>query len=286
VSTYTLDDVVRQVEWLPRLPDTALRLASLIADPASTVQEIVETIRYDQTVTAELLRICNSAFSGLVRRVNSIDDAVLLLGTAKVLQLAMSAHVRGALIRPQPGYGLEPGALWEHSVAVAVGACYLGQRSGIREPGLLFTMGLLHDLGKVVLNDCVSTEYLRIVQRVNEERVAFHEAEQEILGFTHAEVGARLAESWNLPDPVVRCIRYHHDPQELATPDLFVDAAYLADMTCLLMGVGGGTTDGLAYRIHPTILERHKLTQRDLENVGADIVVEVKAVRELFSASP
>ncbi len=285
MSTYTLDDVVRQVESLPRLPDTALRLAGLIADPASTVQEIVEAIRYDQTITAELLRICNSAFSGLVRRVNSIDDAVLLLGTAKVLQLAMSAHVRGTLVRPQSGYGLQHGALWEHSVAVAVGSCYLGQRAGVREPGLLFTMGLLHDIGKVVLNDCVSAEYAQIVQEVNERQLAFHEAEQQILGFTHAEVGARLAETWNLPETVVRCIRYHHDPQELPTPDLFVDAAYLADMTCLLIGVGGGMTDGVSYRVQPAVLERHKLTQRDLENIGADVVVEVKAVRELFSGA-
>ena len=283
MSTQTLEQLVERVERLPRLPDTALRLVSILSDPASSIEQIVDTIRYDQAVTAEVLRLCNSAYFGLSQRVNSIDDAVRLLGTAKVLQLVMSAHVQTMLNRPQEGYGLAPGALWEHSVGVALGCREFSRRLGLSELGLSFTLGLLHDVGKVVLNQYVVAEYTEIVRRVTHEELSFLEAEQQVLGFTHPEVGARLAEVWSLPEPIARSIRYHHDPEELATPDPLVDCVHLADTTCLLIGIGGGMVDALSYRAHPAVLERHELGQRDLEVIGADIVTEMKSVRDLFA---
>ena len=265
------------------MPDTAVRLATVLGDPNSSIGQIVETIRYDQAVTAEVLRLCNSAYFGLSKRVNSIDDAVCLLGTAKVLQLVMSAHVQAMLRRPQEGYGLMPGALWEHSVAVALGCREYAQRIGLETVGLSFTLGLLHDVGKVVLNEYVAAEYAEIVRRATEEHLSFVELEEQVLGFTHAEVGARLAERWSLPEPLIHSIRFHHEPDKSPTPDLLLDCVHLADATCLLMGIGGGMVDGLSYRAEPAVLERHGLSSRDLETIGMGIVVELKSVRTLFA---
>ena len=285
MSSQTLDQLVERVDQLPRLPDTAVRLVNIISDPGSSIEEIVDTIRYDQAVTADVLRLCNSAFFGLSRRVNSIDDAILMLGTAKVLQLVLSTHVQTVLRKPQEGYGLLPGALWEHSVGVALASRLFAQRFGLGEVGLSFTIGLLHDVGKVVMNKYITAEYTEIVRRVTEERSSFLEAEQQVVGFTHPEVGARLAETWSLPEELIRCIRYHHDPEELTDTDALVDAVHLADVTCLLIGIGGGEVDGLAYRAQPTVMERRELGLRDLETIGADVVIEVKSVRELFAAN-
>ncbi|MGD8450377.1 MAG: HDOD domain-containing protein [Phycisphaerae bacterium] len=285
MSIQSLDHLVEQVKQVPRLPDTAMRLVSVLGDPGSSVQDIVETIRYDQTVTAEILRLCNSAYFGLARRVNSLDEAIRLLGTAKVLQLAMSAQVQPVLNKPQEGYGLAPGSLWEHSVAVALGCRDLARRVGAGDLGLSFTLGLLHDVGKVVLNEYVAAEYVEIVRRVSDEHMSFLEAEQSVLGFTHTEAGARLAEVWSLPEVITKCIRYHHDPDEMETPDALVDCVHLANTIGMLMGVGGGAVDGLAYRASPAALERQGLGQRDLETIGADIVAELRSVRQLFAAS-
>lgn len=281
----SLDHLVERVKRVPRLPDTAMHLVSVLGDPSSSVPDIVETIRYDQAVTAEILRLCNSAYFGLARRVNSLDEAICLLGTAKVLQLAMSAQVQPVLNKPQEGYGLEPGALWEHSVAVALGCRDLARRVGSGELGLSFTLGLLHDVGKVVLNEYVAAEYMEIVRRVSEENMSFLEAEQSVLGFTHTEAGARLAEEWCLPEVIINCIRYHHDPEGPATPDGLVDCVHIANVVGLLMGVGGGAVDGLAYRASPAAMERQGLSQRDLETIGADIIAELRSVRKLFAAS-
>lgn len=277
----TIDQIIGHIETLPRLPDTTVRLVRVISDPTSSLDQIVETIRFDQAVTAEVLRRCNSAATGLTRKVTSIEDSIRFLGTAKVLQLVMAAHVQTMLSKEQSGYGLEPGALWSHSVAVALAGQMLAKQLRMAEGGLLFTAGLLHDVGKVVLNEYVSQEYSQIAAMVASGGVSFLEAERTVLGFTHPEVGAQLAEKWGLPSAIVRCIRYHHEPNALNPHDDLIDAIYIADSICLLTGIGGGD-DGTQYIAHEDVLQRHGIDERILERFGSDVVVELKAVRALF----
>ena len=250
-----LNQLVDQVESLPKLPDTTMRLIRVINDPASTFQQIVEVIRFDQTVTTELLRLCNSAYFGLARHISSIDDAVRYVGTAKLMQLVMAAHTQALLGPAQSGYGLMPGSLWAHSVGVALACEAVANRLGLKEKGLLFTVGLLHDIGKIVLNEFIGEQYADIAQLVNQKGIPFQEAEREVLGVTHPEIGELMAKRWNLPNPIPCCIRYHHEPTALPTPDPIIDVLHLADTTCLLLGVGGGD-DNHMYRVDEAVLER------------------------------
>ncbi len=232
-----------------------------------------------------MLRMCNSAYFGLSREVHSLNDAVRYLGTMKVLQLLMAVHGNVLLAKGQAGYGLEPGILWKHSVAVALAASVLGQRISPSDVGLVFTAGLLHDIGKVVLNEYVGKEFSEIARIVSEQKTSFVEAEKQVLGFSHEEIGEKVAERWKLPDPLVRCIRYHHDPSMLKPADPLVDTVYLADCVCLLLGIGLGT-DELHYRADPTVMERYDLHESDLEITGASMMSELKRVEELFADIP
>ncbi len=279
----TVDDIISQVQSLPPLPDTATKLFMIMNDPKSSVDEIVETVKYDQAITTEVLRLCNSAFIGLGRTVTSLKDAMLLLGSAKVLQMVMSVHANALLAREQAGYGLEPGALWRHSVAVALASSTFAQRLRLPNVSLAFTAGLLHDIGKVILNRYVADEFTEIVRRVSDEGLSFGEAEQQVLGFSHEEVGGIIAESWQLPDPIVRCIRYHHTPHLVDPPDDLVDTVYLATSLCLILGIGIGE-DGLCYRADQDVMDRHALHEGDLEQQGMKILSELRDVEELFSA--
>lgn len=284
MTTQVLTEVLQRVESLPRLPDSSLRLLKVLSEPNSTIAEIVESIRYDQTVTADLLRMCNSSHYGLSRQIASVDQAISLLGTAKVLQLVMAAHTQAMFSKPQEGYGLRPGALWIHSVAVALGCQIFAKQWGLAEVGLVFTAGLMHDIGKVVLNEYVASEYAEIARRVADEGISFLEGEQQVLGFTHPDIGAHIANQWGLPEPIVRCIRYHHEPESLSKPDPLVDVVHLADAVCLVLAIGGGD-DGLLYRAHPAVMERHNVTEPNLENVGADIILELKSVQQDFNVN-
>jgi len=246
--TTTVADIVDRVDVLPALPATAF----------------------------------NSAQYGLGREVTSLNDAMMCLGTTKVLQLVLAVHASGVLSGEQRGYGLVPGALWRHSVAVALAAGLLCQKMRLPNASLLFTAGLLHDVGKVVLNEYVAEEFAKITQMVTQEKKSFAEAEHDVLGFSHQEVGGIVAEKWNLPEPIVRCIRYHHCPSELDTPDPLVDTVHVANCICLLMGVGLGE-DGLYCRADGEVLERYDLKERDIEAVGADMLIELVSVEQISS---
>lgn len=276
-------DIISRVGTLPPLPDTAVKLMEVINDPSSSVDEIVEVIRYDQAVTADVLKLCNSAYFGLSRNITSLNEAMLRLGTVKVLQLVMSVHTSSILANEQRGYGLDPGVLWRHSVAVALAASIVAQKINLTNVNLVFTGGLLHDIGKVVLNEYVAEEFGKILGLVKENRLSFVEAEHQVLGYSHQEIGGKIARMWKLPDPIVRCIRYHHDPGDLETPDPLIDAVYLANCVCLMLGIGLGE-DGLYYRADETVLERNHLNERDLEDVGAQTVVDLQRVEELFAS--
>lgn len=278
----TLEDIVSRVGSLPPLPDTALKLMEVMNDPRSSIEDIVEAVRYDQAVTAEVLKLSNSAYFGVSRKIASLQDAVLSLGILKVLQLVMSVHMNSMLSRAQEGYGLEAGALWRHSVAVGLASSLFAKRIGVEDANLLFTAGLLHDIGKVILNEYVAAEYVEIVRRVSEEKKAFVEVEREVLGFSHEEVGGMIGEKWCLPPVIVRCIRYHHAPGQLEEPDPHVDAVYLANCICLLLGIGLGE-DGLCSRADERVIERCNLHEHDLEVIGAQTLCELQRVEQIFA---
>jgi len=280
-----MDKILARVGDIQPLPDTVVKLINVINDPSSTMHDILESVRYDQAVTSQMLRLCNSAYFGLSREVHSLEDAILLLGAMKVLQMVMAVHSNSLLSGAQSGYGLEPGVLWKHSVGVALTSTMVAERCKVPNTNLVFTAGLLHDIGKVILNEQVGNEFIEIVRQVNVNGLSFSEAEQEIIGFSHEEIGGRIAEKWQLPRAIVRCIRYHHSPQALSEPDRLVDVVYLANCICLLLGVGLGA-DNLCYRANNEVMERHGLVESDLEQVGANMMTELKRIEDIFCETP
>lgn len=276
-----VEDILGKVDALPPLPGTSLRLINVISDPGSTVNDIVDVIKYDQALTARILRLCNSAYFGLSRNVSSLNEAMVCLGTVKILQLVMAIHTNSLLAEEQEGYDLRSGALWKHSVATAQAATHFAKRMKIENAGLVFTGALLHDIGKVVLSRYVAEEFAQIIDLVTTEKQSFVEAERAVLGFDHTEIGGMVAETWKLPDSLVRCIRYHHMPSEADVIDPLVDAVYLANCTCLLLGMGLGA-DGLCYRADEEVMTRSGLAENDLEAVGVAMLDDMQKLEAMF----
>ncbi|MBU0718427.1 MAG: HDOD domain-containing protein, partial [Planctomycetes bacterium] len=257
-------------------------LMTVINDPRSSVDDILEVIKYDQAVTGEVLRLCNSAYFGLSRKVTSLNEATVRLGSAKVLHLVMSVHANSLLAQRQAGYGLEPGMLWRHSVGVAVASAQLAQKLRLANVNLAFTAGLLHDIGKVILNEYVAEGFAEIVRRVSSEGVSFSEAEREVLGCSHVEVGGMIAETWDLPEPIVQAIRYHLEPGQLEPSVPLVDTVHLANCVCLLIGVGLGE-DGLHYRADKHAMQRCRLRETDLQELGVQTMIDLRQVEQSFT---
>lgn len=262
----TLEQIVKKVNDLPALPQVASQVLKLADDPNSTVKQLSDVICNDQALTAKVLRLANSAYYGFPRRISTIIEAIVILGYNTIRNLVLAVSIHGLLCDEVTGYRLGRGELWRHSIACAMAARTISRHVRFPAPEQAFIAGLLHDIGKVILNFYVNDSFDEILQKVHEERVSFIQAEEDVLGFTHTAVGARVAEKWNLPVPLVQAIGFHHCPQHADENSKLASLVHLADVLCMMMGIGIGG-DGLYYNVVPETFALLGLAPQELENV-------------------
>lgn len=266
----SLEEIVNRVNDLPALPQIVVKVLQLTDDPNSTVKELSEVICQDQVLTAKVLRLANSAYYGYPRRIGSIVEAIVMLGFKAIRNLVMAASVQKILHQSVAGYRLDAGELWRHSIACAMAAHKIGKRVGYRKSDETFIAGLLHDIGKVVLSVYVSEVYGEIIKRVKESRISFAQAERDVMGFTHADVGARVVDRWNLPQQYVEAIAYHHEPELGKENPMLVAIVHLADIMCMMMGIGLGS-DGMYYAVSSEAFSVLGLSSAEAESILGEL---------------
>jgi len=201
--------ILDRVEVLPVSPSLLPKLLPYLSDVNANFEDVVQIISIEQTLTAKLLQICNSAFFGQDEPVSTVTEAVNRVGYQSIYLL--TAMINGSNCFPQkPLGGMNPGKLWKHSVAVAFNSKFTAEAAG-QDGNLLFTAGLMHDIGKVILAQLGTQKNVNFFHRPS--TTATLEEEQLQFGCNHAMVGAMLVENWKLPPALVACIRHHHDPQ-------------------------------------------------------------------------
>lgn len=206
----TLQNLINRVDELSEVPQIAFRAIELLNNPDTDVSGLAEVISSDQALTAKLLRLCNSVYYGLPRKVTTISEAVMIVGFTSIKSLVLMITTQSTLNKGLLGYKIGPGDFWRHSLNTAETARFLAQKIGYAKPEESFIAGLIHDIGKMVLNQYALPEVYRATNLAQKERLPIFQAEQKILGFDHAEVGAGLAERWNFPPVLVESIRRHH----------------------------------------------------------------------------
>ena len=207
-----MNDIFRRVGDLPPLPAVAAKVLEILKDPDADLTALVSIIEKDQALTAKVLRVSNSAYYGLVRRISTVKDAVVTLGFNNMRNQVLALSAYSLMQGPASGYALEAGSLWDHSLCTGLCAEHLADTLGYKSiKDEVFIGGLLHDIGKTILSYYVSARFSNILERVDQLGQTFVEAERE-LGFDHAEVGARVALRWNLPESLVSMIGDHHKP--------------------------------------------------------------------------
>lgn len=279
-----IERILDGIDALRPVSPMADKAMAMMYNPASSMREIVEVIKYDQSMTANLLKICNSSYFGPIQKISSIQQAIAYMGTEKVAGLIVMGHSASNFAAAQSGYDLEEGELWRYSVSSALIAQDIAEKKHLKNTSHLFTSALLKDIGKVVLNTHVKDAFDRIIALVKNNGLSFIEAEKEVVGMDHAELGARIAERWNFSPEMIDIIRYHHDPNGAATDDVAISVVYLADAICMMIGIGLGS-DGLAYRYHQNIVDRLHITETDFQKIIADFRVKLRSVEELVNLS-
>lgn len=204
---------------LPSIPAVYHQILEALQAPECPTQRIGEIVASDPALTAKILQLVNSAFFGFAREISSAEEAAIFLGVGTIRALTLSVHAFSAF-EPVEGEGWSVDEIWGHSIRVGRLARKLAEveeaSEELREQA--FTAGLLHDVGKLLLADNLSTSYLALYSRALEEGRQLADVERETFGVTHAEVGAYLLGLWGLPTPLVEAVAFHHEPGKTIAP--------------------------------------------------------------------
>lgn len=262
----SLEAIVEAVNDLPALPGVVVRVMELTEDANATIYDINQVLNQDQAMTAKVLKMANSAFYGFPRRISTVTDATIFLGFKTIRSIVLAASISDMLSQELEGYALAPGELWRHSQCTAMASREIAKKTGGITPDLAYTAALLHDIGKLVLNRDMKEAYQDIVKMADADKVSFIEAEDRILGFNHAVVGARIAEKWSLPAELVEAIEKHHNPDKAEINPKLIATVHLADVLCVSMGIGMGI-DGLLNPVSEYAMQTINFTENDLEEI-------------------
>ncbi|MBI5639108.1 MAG: HDOD domain-containing protein [Nitrospirae bacterium] len=225
---------------IPSVPMVAVKILRLVEDPSTDVEALQDAIMSDQSLAARVLRVANSAYYGLRRNIDTISEAIVMMGFGTIKNLTLAVSTKEVYKK----FGLLEQKLWEHSIGVSVAASILAAEVRFLHLEEASVAGLLHDVGKVIMNNSQPDRFSALTEMVYNERVTYYQREKEVFGFGHAEVGGIFAQKWGFPENLCDAIRRHHfnhydDLMDLA-PDVRTLCCIitLADAICIRLGVG------------------------------------------------
>ncbi len=225
-----VEEIEQSMEAILPIPQVALKILRLIDEEEYDIKALTKEIRKDQVISAKTLKLCNSVMFAGTHKIESLDHALIYIGLQSLVKLVISASVDDYFNHAGSGYSLCKGGLFHHAIGTAIISEKLADLTGMVKPGLAYTAGLLHDIGKVVLDQYVSSAYPLFYRKLNDESSSFSDTEKAIFGSDHTEVGSDLARKWSFPESLIDVIRYHHRPEDATRNLELAHTVYLADL--------------------------------------------------------
>lgn len=289
MSPETIKERVQSIIQLPALPTIAMEVVDLVDNPKTSASRLGKLISTDQALTAKVLKIANSPFYGFPRKISTIDFAIIVLGYDALKEIVISISLVSSLQRKSDML-FDAKGFWDHAILSGVLARRLARDLGYRVSGEVFVGGLLHDMGISVLHRYFKSEYKRITEIIRETDLTALEAEESVLGITHAEVGGWLAERWNLPDHLVEAISMHHTPGNAEHNKDLVALIHCADVFACRMATQAVEFDkGIDFDQESlehlqlndaAVLEEYIRNYRELVKVDLEAVTQFEQSRE------
>ncbi|NNF98432.1 MAG: HDOD domain-containing protein [Desulfobacteraceae bacterium] len=231
-----IDKLTSGIDAIPTLPAIVGRVMEIIDDPESSAQDLMEVVNTDQAIASKILKIANSAFYGLVRKVGSLYHAVMVLGFDEVRNLVVSMTAFNSFRDLQSDGSFDFRRLWEHSFMCGLAARIIAGNMKI-SGGELFVAGLLHDIGKPAICMILPEAFDEVVKATGPQQMRTADAEKRILGTTHADVGKILVKKWMMPENIVDAVGFHHQPAKASDRSGFPIVVHLADLLAHLSSV-------------------------------------------------
>ena len=233
--------IQKYIERMPSLSTTVTKVLEVCNRPSTSANDLNRVIALDPVLTGQVLKLINSAYYSLPNQISSLTRAIIMLGINTVKNLALSTAVLGSMGRQDSFRSLSMDAFWTHSLCVGVLAKALAGLKGI--PGMMqeefFVAGLLHDLGKIPLNNCFAEEYRQALELSTIEQGSLPKAEEIMLGFDHGHAGKMIADKWQLSQALTELLRFHHTPENASSNNRqLISVVALANTYANLFDVG------------------------------------------------
>jgi len=285
MNKITVAELVKGIDGLVTLPDVFIRINQLVEDPDSSSADIAKVVSQDPSFTVRLLRVANSSFYGFSSTIDTASRAVAVIGTSQIRNLALATAVaRSFAGLPNDLVSMEN--FWHHSLYCALVARILARQVKVRrcDPEAMFTAGLLHDIGELVIFNRLpvqAKESLLMVLDSGDE-VPVYQAERQVMGLDHAEVGGELARQWNLPPMLEECIAYHHSVGQAQRYPLETAVVHIANILALMAEIDTldptdvSPVDPLAWELTGLIAEEV------IESVVREAQEEIAEAEKLF----
>ena len=221
--------LINQIDSLPTLPDVVQKLMLKLYDSDTTSKILAKSMSSDTALVSKILKLVNSAYYGFPRKISTVSQAIVFLGFNSLKNIVLTASVFNAFDGNGKTGSYDRKKFWEHSLACAVMSKILCKYTRAGLPEEAFFAGLVHDLGKIVIDQYVHDKFIQIIEIIEQDNVGFCEVEKEILGTNHSEIGNWLCEKWNFPAVFLDSIYYHHDPKSSPSNKKVVTIVHFAN---------------------------------------------------------
>jgi len=251
--TPTLRELIRErverLNSIPTVPAIIRPLLFYLERPVDQVevQRIVDLVMCDESISAQCLRVANSALYFRSREVKSVHGAIIVLGVRQVREILLSCSLLNLL--PKDSWVIDPLVFWEHSLGCGLVSRFCARKARYREPDRAYLAGLLHDLGELVNMMSFQEEFRAAAQLARSEQIPLHQAERSALGFTHCDTGKILAEHWRLPEDIAEVEEHHHDVQQSKLHPVLTSIVSLSDRLCQVHELGYNLNDSVDWKL-------------------------------------
>ncbi len=281
LSGYKLKkDILISVNNISPVPEVLLKARQMVVNPTTPIEEVTDLIQKDPSTTMKVLRLANSAYYKRRESVKTVHEAALVLGTKNLSEVLLMSFAAKPLGKKLKGYDYKTITLWQHSLAVAFGAKFIVEQKFPEYADIAFTAGLIHDIGKIILDKYVHERIELIKEIEKEKQITFYSAIKEVLGFDHAEIAAEVCKNWNFPDIITEALKFHHVPN-LSKKDILSYVIHAADQIAIWSSVD--------YNKEPEIIDETfnvlELSMADTEAIMDHIIESVASVKSALHDS-
>lgn len=263
------------IKNLPTLPTVAGNVIELTQNPESTAFDIATAISHDQALASKVLRLANSAYYGFPRKISTINYAVVILGLNNIKNIVLSTSVMDRFSETGDNQMLDRRDFWKHSLLCGIISKKIAEHMGIKTAEELFLCGLLHDFGKLILDQYFNNDFVKALLLSKNEKISLMEAENQVFGFNHSGVGALVLKRWRLPISLVRAVERHHLPDETLEGFRVTAIVHVADYLCRRIGIGSGGDEVLP-QLNKKAYKLVDLTSAQIKKMSVAITAEFK----------